>query len=327
MPLIKMSTQMKSKNKVFLGIDTSCYTTSCALIDSNFKIIQEERKLLDVKEGARGLSQSNMVFQHSRALPILLEKLPKLPIVGIGVSSFPRRKENSYMPAFLVGKGFAKSLAHFLDCKLYEFSHQENHILAALRELGYIPKSPFYSLHVSGGTTELLYSEPISNGLFTTELVGGSSDLNAGQFIDRVGVALGLPFPSGPFLEKLAFKGDVCNKLKISLINGQISYGGPETAIQRILKNEVFNANNIAAEVFECVGRGLIKLITYHTEKKTSNLLIAVGGVMSNALLRTTLKEHCDKLNINIIFTTPKYSSDNATGNAFGAALLDKQRK
>lgn len=316
---------MAKTESFFLGIDTSCYTTSCALIDQNGEIIAEERKLLEVPEGKRGLSQSNMVFQHSRALPILLEKLPKVKIKAIGASAFPRREEDSYMPAFLVGKGFASSLAHFLDCPLYMFSHQENHVLAALRDLEDLPKEPFMSLHVSGGTTELLYCKPDGKGLFQAELIGGTSDLNAGQFVDRVGVAMGLAFPAGPKLEELALKGNVNEKFKLSLTKatGTISFGGPESAAQRRIKNGDYNPNDLAAEVFECVACGLTKLIKYHQDKYNVKTLIAVGGVMSNSILRQAFVEFCKKEHIKIHFAQAKYSPDNATGNAFGALVLD----
>ena len=67
--------------RYYLGIDTSCYTTSCAIIDSDFQIVGEARKLLEVKSGERGLQQSNMVFQHTKALPKLISELPQLPLV------------------------------------------------------------------------------------------------------------------------------------------------------------------------------------------------------------------------------------------------------
>mgnify|MGYP001232270515 FL=1 len=91
--------------RYYLGIDTSCYTTSCAIVDSDFHIVGEARKILEVKLGERGLQQSNMVFQHTKALPKLMSELPQVPIRGIGVSGFPRREERSYMPAFMVGLG------------------------------------------------------------------------------------------------------------------------------------------------------------------------------------------------------------------------------
>lgn len=99
----------------FLGIDTSCYTTSVAVYDSSKGLMGEERIVLSVKEGRRGLSQSEMVFQHVKNLPVLLRRLSPLlqDLKGIGVSGFPRRRADSYMPAFLVGRGMAEALSSF----------------------------------------------------------------------------------------------------------------------------------------------------------------------------------------------------------------------
>ena len=93
----------------FLGIDTSCYTTSAAVYDSTEGIVGESRIILSVKAGKRGLSQSEMVFQHVRNLPVILGQLEPWidQINGIGVSVFPRRRADSYMPAFSgMGKGY-----------------------------------------------------------------------------------------------------------------------------------------------------------------------------------------------------------------------------
>lgn len=184
---------------VFLGIDTSCYTTSLCLVDGAYRIVADERRLLTVKPGKRGLSQSEMVYQHVRNLPDLTEKLvPSLAgntIRAVAATNKPRRREDSYMPAFLSGIGYGRSIAALLGVPLYTISHQENHLLAVLRGTGYTD-TPFRALHISGGTTDFLSVSPDAEGLDITR-IGGTSDISAGQFIDRVGVALGLPFPAG----------------------------------------------------------------------------------------------------------------------------------
>ena len=189
----------------FLGIDTSCYTTSLCVVDSHFDVVADERIILTVPQGGRGLSQSNMVYQHMRNLPVLFERLaPQLEscaIRAVGVTDKPRRREDSYMPAFLAGLGYGRSLAAVLRVPMYTVSHQENHLLAALRATGCIGQEAFYGLHLSGGTTDLLKAVPDEMGL-DIERVGGTSDISAGQFIDRIGVALGLPFPAGVHVDK-----------------------------------------------------------------------------------------------------------------------------
>ena len=146
---------MSVKNK-YLGIDTSNYTTSVALhtVDG----IESRRRLLPVKEGERGLRQSDAVFLHVKQFPQLFESLPSpTPLAAVGVSSKPRNTENSYMPCFLTGVTLARTLAHAHGCPFYEFSHQQGHVAAGVWSAGRedLLGKPFLAFHVSGGTTEV----------------------------------------------------------------------------------------------------------------------------------------------------------------------------
>ena len=314
--------------RYYLGIDTSCYTTSCAIIDSDFHIIGEARKLLEVKPGERGLQQSNMVFQHTKALPKLMLELPQVPISGIGVSGFPRREENSYMPAFMVGLGQGETLSHILNVPLHIFAHQENHILAALRDLKHIPTEPFLALHLSGGTTELVYCHYQGEGIFESHIIGGSKDLQGGQYVDRIGVAMGLPFPAGKHLESLALQTTEYEPLPSSMKDGWISFAGPCSAAMRRINKTMsdLDKSNLARAVFTSMGNALEKMITYHIKEKSVHTLIAVGGVMSNSLLRKRMEIYCKRNRMTLHVAQPQYSVDNATGNAFGAAYLQESR-
>ena len=314
--------------RYYLGIDTSCYTTSCAIIDSDFHIVGEARKLLEVKPGERGLQQSNMVFQHTKALPKLMIELPQVPISGIGVSGFPRREENSYMPAFMVGLGQGKTLSHMLNVPLHIFAHQENHILAALRDLEHIPTEPFLALHLSGGTTELVYCHYQGEGIFESHIIGGSKDLQGGQYVDRIGVAMGLPFPAGKHLESLALQTTEYEPLPSSMKDGWISFAGPCSAAMRRINATMsdLDKSNLARAVFTSMGNALEKMITYHIKEKPVHTLIAVGGVMSNSLLRKRMETYCKWNHMTLHVAQPQYSVDNATGNAFGAAYLQEFR-
>lgn len=121
--------------RVYLGIDTSCYTTSVAVLAADGSLLGEARQILSVKQGRCGLQQSEMVFQHTRNLPRLVEEVLQgrdYNLAAIGVSGFPRPLENSYMPAFLAGLGVARSLAALTGVPLEVISHQENHLEAGL---------------------------------------------------------------------------------------------------------------------------------------------------------------------------------------------------
>ena len=150
-----------TEKEYFLGIDTSNYKTSIAVVDGFGKIIADERKFLTVKKGERGIRQSEALFQHINNLPVLLESLTnyleiKNRIKAVAVSKKPRPLENSYMPVFNAGYSIGKSLSYILGIPLYEFSHQEGHI-EAIKFNNFVPQSlKFIAFDFSGGTTEAI---------------------------------------------------------------------------------------------------------------------------------------------------------------------------
>ncbi|MGL5207455.1 MAG: O-sialoglycoprotein endopeptidase, partial [Acidaminococcaceae bacterium] len=266
---------------VYLGIDTSCYTTSVAVLDRQGNLVDEARRVLKVKPGKRGLAQSEMVFQHTRNLPELIEKTfcrHDMKIIGIGVSKQPRPIENSYMPAFLSGYGMARSLAAILDAELVSISHQENHLEAGIWSAGFPSSAKFLMLHASGGTTDLLLVETKSQNKFLLREIGGSIDLHAGQYIDRVGVALGLKFPAGAELEKIAEQSEEAYSLPVAVKDFQISLSGPATAALRAIDAGVapaeiaFGVEKSLAESFACCIENAAR------EHQISDVIL-VGGV------------------------------------------------
>lgn len=314
---------------VFLGIDTSCYTTSLCLVDEDYQIVGEAREILKVPQGGRGLSQSNMVFQHTRNLPVLFERLaPQLRqdnhIAAIAITDKPRRRDDSYMPAFLAGSGYGHSLAAILGVPLYTISHQENHLLAVLRCQGQILAKPFHGLHLSGGTTDILYAVPDEAGLDITR-IGGTSDISAGQFIDRVGVALDLSFPAGVYLDRLAqtcthkIKGD-----KVFCKDCEISFSGPESKVQRQIKAGGIMPSDVAQWVLATIWNGIETLLISTGKKKTIEHLLAAGGVLANHYLRDQLAHYGTNHAIEITTAPPEFSSDNASGAAFWAAWKNR---
>ncbi|MGN0507972.1 MAG: hypothetical protein ACI4GX_01955 [Ruminococcus sp.] len=193
---------------LFLGIDTSNYTTSTAIFNSKTGEMLQQKKLLPVKHGRLGLRQSDAVFHHTVQLHSLFSELVKdidvNQIAAIGVSTKPRPIDGSYMPCFTVGENTAKILSSALRIPLFSFSHQEGHISAALysAKRDDLFSENFIAFHVSGGTTEAVLANGKGDS-FSAELVASSLDLHAGQAVDRVGVMLGLDFPCGAELEKL----------------------------------------------------------------------------------------------------------------------------
>lgn len=303
---------------LFIGIDTSCYTSSVSCVGRN-EIISDERILLSVANGERGLRQSDGVFQHTKNLEKLVPKLFNEigdnagAVAAVGVSTCPSGRENSYMPVFLSGKTVAASIAAALHIPLYSFTHQQGHIRAALCGNEHLIGSEFIAFHLSGGTTDMLRVSE----LFAVERVGGSTDINAGQLVDRVGVKLGLRFPAGKALEELA-TGAVADKdfMLPSCVRGlNCSFSGVETKANRFINNEA-PKEAIAIAVYDCIARTLSKMIrNAMTGFKIDRFLLA-GGVASSAVLRKMLIERLNGTSACLFFSQPKLASDNAVGIA-----------
>ena len=226
----------------YLGIDTSNYTTSTAVYISEENRIIQCKKLLPVKSGALGLRQSDAVFHHTKQLPDMIEGLFGENEIGtiaaVAASARPRNIEGSYMPCFLCGEGFARSYAAIEKIPMYTTSHQVGHILAALYSADRLEliNQPFIAFHVSGGTTDCLLCEPDDELVLKISTIGTSLDLNGGQAVDRVGLMLGLDFPCGIELEKLAEKADKHYKVKAVLKEGNCCLSGVENKCKAMLE-------------------------------------------------------------------------------------------
>lgn len=310
-----------------LGIDTSCYTTSAALVDGD-TLEADERALLEVPAGGRGLQQSNALFQHVQNLPVLLERLrPLMRAAGaVAVSSRPRPAPGSYMPVFTAGVSVAKSVAAALGVPCFETSHQEGHIAAGCFSIGFRPSSPFLAFHISGGTTELVKAVPAPAG-YALEIVGATKDLHAGQVVDRVGVALGLGFPAGPALEKLARQyGGPPGALpvKANVRGADCSLSGAESAAQRLISAGA-DAAAVAFEVQRCLAGAFAAMALGAAEATGLHELLVIGGVASNEYIRREMAGALEPCGVRAMFARNPYSSDNATGVAWlGQQFLNR---
>lgn len=304
----------------YLGIDTSNYTTSAALYDADTKNVVQKKMLLPVKEGEKGLRQSDAVFHHTVQLPQIIEALfseSKGAVDGVGVSVFPRREVGSYMPCFLAGKATAHAVSAATDVFCAEFSHQEGHIVAALYSAKQLQllKEPFLAFHISGGTTEALLVKPDSTLLFTVECVARSLDLKAGQLIDRVGVLLGLRFPCGKVLEKLSEKSTQRYYLRPTMKGADCCLSGLENQCRKMLENGE-TSENVAQYCMSGVLSALVGMVDALQTKYPSLPILFSGGVASNQMLRAVLSKK-----YNAFFAEPEFSADNAAGIAILTAL------
>lgn len=306
-----------------IGLDTSAYTTSLALADSETGVVLDQRQLLPVKIGERGLRQSEAVFEHVRNLPRVFEKaarqLAEQELAAVGASVSPRNRDGSYMPVFLVGSSYGRCLAASLGVPFYEFSHQEGHIRAALIDSGIDEARPFMAIHFSGGTSEVLRVQRERAGRYNIRLLSSGRDLAAGQLVDRVGVRMGLPFPSGTELEKLAKRIDDGERdipvIPSAVSDSGFSFSGAEAAAFRLLQDGV-PKEAVAFAVLRCIANTLEKVIRQKAEQEGLTQVLLAGGVMANSLVRTRLIYRFAGAKTQLLFARPELATDNAVGVA-----------
>lgn len=298
----------------FLGIDTSNYTTSFAFFDG--KRIEQVKKLLPVKEGEKGIRQSDAVFHHTKAYPALLDELLTKTgnnLDAIGVSVTPTTQQGSYMPCFLVGEGVATAIGKALGVPVFRFSHQQGHIMAALYSASKtdLLNERFLAFHVSGGTTDLVLCEPGDSVISVTPFAS-SSDLKAGQAVDRIGVKMGLQFPAGVQLEGLALKSQKQYKNKIKLSDGMCSLSGVQNKCERMLSDGE-TEEDVAKFLLSYIADTVVAMTEFALEQVGDIPVVYAGGVMSNTIIRNIISSKIS----NVFFAEPQFSCDNAAGVAY----------
>ena len=304
-----------------IGIDTSNYTTSIAFFDGTGG--ENCSRLLPVKQGELGLRQSDAVFAHIKSLPELSGRLfsniQREEITAIGVSTRPRAVDGSYMPCFMVGYSHAKMLSDAFQVPLVEVSHQQGHVAASLWSAGQLNlmDEPHLAWHLSGGTTELLLVEPDGKNVRCTK-IGGTTDISAGQLIDRTGQLLDLPFPSGKHLDALSREAVLKETFKVKCSNYAFSLSGVQNKVQQFHAAHGEQAET-AAYALRCVAKA-VYLASEQALKDYHGLRIVFsGGVASNSMLRDVIKP------LNPIFSQPQYSTDNAMGVAVLAYRMTEE--
>ncbi|GGI95884.1 O-sialoglycoprotein endopeptidase [Alicyclobacillus cellulosilyticus] len=274
---------------------------------------------------------------------------------AVGASVRPRPFGRSYMPVFTAGVSFGWSLARAAGLVFIPTSHQEGHLAAAeyflhgpgsrveaAREQVEAPHAfsafgghpaldassshgtrgssdtPFLAVHLSGGTSDVLYAERTRWG-YRIEMVGEGADLHAGQFVDRVGVALGLPFPAGPALERLAAEaaGDGLT-FPVRVDGARMSFSGPCSAALRAIDGGA-PAAEVARGVERAIANAVAKAVAYAYRQRPAPRCIVAGGVASNRYVRDRIERRLAKAcpGLAVAFAPARYASDNAVGVAY----------
>ncbi|MBR2541044.1 MAG: DNA-binding protein [Mogibacterium sp.] len=309
---------------LYLGIDTSNYKTSIAVIDSSNDTVFAKSEYLEVPEGKRGLRQSEAFFRHSNRLPEYIEEMCSCvrasSIKAVGVSSRPRRVEGSYMPCFISGVNAAREISQVLGIPLHQFSHQEGHAAAVLEDGGedMYDGSDALLFHLSGGTTEFLRCRMDEAG-YDLAIVGGTKDISLGQLIDRTGVAMGLPFPSGSYMDDTvcSYTGKPSHIMsKIRIDDGYFNLSGAETQILRELeKRDAEDYPSVIKEIFDASWDLLMRSTSLLSDRYAISKVFMAGGVASSQYIRRRVLQ-ASSSSPEIRFGKPELSGDNAVGIA-----------
>lgn len=309
----------------FLGIDTSNYATSLAVVNAaGEEVVCAKKTFLPVKQGEKGLRQSDALFHHTLALPDMLQEMQQQNalegIQGVAVSQTPRPVQGSYMPCFLAGVSFATAFATALKVPLVHTSHQQGHVAAALfaTKTPALMQQPVLVFHVSGGTTELL----LCQGHTIVATLGQSLDLYAGQAVDRLGVLLGYPFPAGQHVSTLAQQCTENINPKISMADGNCHLSGLQNQCQQFLAAGKPPAY-VAKYCLLAIAKTACAMAAYARQSHPNCPLVCAGGVMGSSIIQEYMGGHIK----NVYFVPPQYASDNAIGVALIAAETARLNK
>lgn len=304
---------------MYLGFDTSNYTTSVAVYDG--VEIKQAKKVLCVKSGEKGLRQSDAVFQHTVNMPSLLNSLEINNIDAVGVSTRPRNIQGSYMPCFLVGVNTANAVSKAAGVPMYETSHQVGHILASLYCVNRLDltNERFIAFHLSGGTTEALLVKPDESEIISAEIIAQSLDLKAGQAVDRTGVMLGLDFPCGKQLDLLSMECEQNFKIKPSMKGLDCSLSGVENKARTMLESGA-SKQETAKFTLTYISQTICEMLRRIKREYGELPVVFSGGVASNSLLRQYVNNE-----FNAYFAQSEFSLDNAAGCAVYAYLKENR--
>jgi N6-L-threonylcarbamoyladenine synthase len=302
---------------ILLAIESSCDETSAAImVDGELKSNVISTQLIHSEWGGVVPELASRAHQKS-IIPVVQEALQKANINKNDLNAIAFTRGPGLLGALMVGTSFAKSLALSLDIPLIEVNHMQAHVLAHFIEEPR-PQFPFLCLTVSGGHTQLVWVE----GPLTMQIIGETQDDAVGEAFDKTAKLLGLPYPGGPLIDKLAKEG---NPNKYTFPMGEMpgldfSFSGIKTAILYFLQKALkLNSNFIEenkADICASVQKTLIEILLRKVKKamreKNCTSIAIAGGVSANSGLRKRLQELGEENHWEVFIPAFSYCTDNA---------------
>ena len=317
-----------------LGIETSCDETSAAVIEDGKKILSNivsSQNDLHAKYG--GVIPEFASRRHlDNIVPVVKEALDRPGVTLKDIDAIAVTQGPGLVGALLVGIEFAKAVAFSLDIPVIGINHLEGHLYAVVLETQKFDFLPALCIIVSGGHTELVLWKDFNE----YELIGRTKDDAAGEAFDKVARLIGLNYPGGPEIEKLANKGNEFSyKFPVAKMkdkSSDFSFSGLKTSVANFLKNSEKNNNKVnkedlAAGFQKSVIDALIdRTITASLIKNIDNIILT-GGVASNKTLRERLAKKANENRKNVYFPSGFLCTDNAAMIACAGYYRIKKRQ
>ncbi len=320
---------------IILGIESSCDDTAAALIQ-NRKILSNVIANQKIHQSYGGVVPELASRAHQQNIvPVVNEALKQAGIDRNQLKAIAFTRGPGLMGSLLVGSSFAKSLSMALNIPLIEVNHMQGHILAHFIEDANesCPEFPFLCLTVSGGHTQIV---KVSD-YFEMEVLGETIDDAAGEAFDKAGKILGLGYPAGPIIDKLAKEGNPekfkFSKPKVEELN--FSFSGLKTAILYFIQKETKenpdfireNLNDLCASIQKTIVDILMEKLTLAAEQTGISQVAIAGGVSANSEIRSRLKEMETIKNWKVFIPKFEYTTDNAAMIAMAGQLKFEQNE
>ena len=308
-----------------LGIETSCDETAIAIYDSKDGIIGESvHSQMDMHAEYGGVVPELASRDHClKIVDVLEDALGKLSIDSIDQIAYTSGP--GLLGALLIGESFAQGLSTALNIPLIPINHLEGHLMSPMMEFPDI-KMPFICLLVSGGHSMIVNVKDKGN----YEIIGQSQDDAVGEAFDKVAKLLDLPYPGGPYIERLALEGrSNAFDFPRPMINSNdlnMSLSGLKTSVlytvQKITNITEEIKSDIAASFQQAISDVLVAKIKKSIEMTGRKEVIIAGGVAANKFLRNEFKKLEESHNIKVYYPDLKYCGDNAAMIAFVGSMM-----
>lgn len=311
------------ENSLIMAIESSCDETACAIVKGGREVIANVvASQIKIHEEFGGVIPEIAAREHLEAINVVIEEAFKQSgLKGEDITAFASTVGPGLVGCLLVGMNAGKTLALAYDKPFIGVNHLNAHLAANFIDTELKP--PFIALLVSGGHTQIIKVNSYSE----MEIIGETIDDAVGEAYDKVARLIGLPYPGGPKLDKLAQEGNPhAFKLPEAKVGGyDFSFSGLKTAVLRLVKSfdgQEMPVKDICASFQECVSATLLKKVKHALEETGYKQVVLAGGVAANSEIRRkifNLKEEGYEVYAPIM----KYCTDNASMVASSAYLFD----